>query len=96
MEEEQEDEPIEGEEYAEDIAQPKQDEHEYSLEKCQRRLESNLRKDDMVRAKKWVGRIDQAEIGRVISELNVEHVANLMSIADIDICICETRLKETL
>jgi hypothetical protein len=94
MEEEQEDEPIDGEQNAEDIAQPEQDEQmetedeEYS-KKCQRRLQSNLHKYDMVRTKKWMRRIDQAEMGRVIAEMDVRNVANLMSMADTDIGIFE-------
>jgi hypothetical protein len=91
----EEEEPIEGEQHPEDIAQPEQDEQmetddseEYS-KKCQRRLESNLHKYDMVRAKKWMRRIDQAEIGRIIGELEIKNVANLMSMADTDIGIFE-------
>jgi hypothetical protein len=101
MEEEQEDEPPVGQQQQEednvghgheqDEQMETDDGKKYPLEKCQRRLLSNLRKDDMVRAKKWVSRIDQAEIGQVVAELDVENVANLLSIADIDICICETR-----
>jgi hypothetical protein len=97
MEEEQEDEPIGQEQYAEDNAQPEQDEQmdtegeEYPLEKCQRRLQSNLRKDNKERTKKWMGRIDRAEIGQVIAELDVRNVANLMSMADIDIFNSEAR-----
>jgi hypothetical protein len=81
----------------EGIAQPEQDEQmetegqEYPLEKCQRRLQKNLRKDNKERTKKWMGRIDRAEIGQVIAELEVENVANLMRIADIDISDCEAR-----
>jgi hypothetical protein len=96
MEVQEEDEPIEGEQDAEDIAQPGQDEQmetdseaeEYS-KKCQRRLQSNLHKYDMVRAKKWMRRIDQSQIGRILAELDVQNVANLMSMADTDIGIFE-------
>jgi hypothetical protein len=94
IEEEPEDEPIEQEQHAEDIAQPEQDEQmatedeEYS-EKCQRRLQSNLHKYDMVRTKKWMHRIDQSEIGRIIAEMEIKNVANLMSMADTDIGIFE-------
>jgi hypothetical protein len=91
MEEEQENEPIDAEQHAEDIAQPEQEEQmetddskEYS-EKCQRRLESNLHKYDMVRTKKWMRRIDQAKIGRIIAEMDIRKVANLMSMAKTDI-----------
>jgi hypothetical protein len=90
MEEKQEDE-------LEDIAQPEQDtqmeteDRKYPLEKCQRRLQKNLRKDNKERTKKWMGRIDRADIGQVIIEMEVENVANLMRIADIDICKCEAR-----
>jgi hypothetical protein len=100
MEEEQEDEPIDGEQNAEDIAKPGQDEQmeteseKYPLEKCQRRLEKNLRKDNKERTKKWIGRIDRADIGQVIAELDVENVANLMHIADIDISDCEARYQD--
>jgi hypothetical protein len=44
----------------------------------------------MVRTKKWMRRIDQAEIGRIIGELEIKNVANLMSMADTDIGIFET------
>jgi hypothetical protein len=99
MEDEDEEGEVPMEEEPEDIAQPEQDEQmetegnefEYPLEKCQRRLQSNLRKDNKERTKKWVGRIDQSDIGRVIAELEVENVANLMRIADIDISDCEAR-----
>jgi hypothetical protein len=102
MEEEQEDEPNDGEQQAEleGNTQPEQDEQmetdedKYPLEKCQRRLHSNLRKDNKERTKKWVGRIDQAEIGQVIAELDVENVANLIRIADIDISYCEARYQD--
>jgi ribonuclease HII len=97
MDVQEEDEPNDGEQHPEDIAQPEQDEQmetddskEYS-EKCQRRLQSNLHKYDMVRTKKWMRRIDQAEIGRIIAELEIKNVANLMSMADTDIgCFEET------
>jgi hypothetical protein len=92
MEEEQEheEEPNDGELHLEDIAQPEQEheEQEYS-KKCQRRLESNLHKYHMVRAKKWMRRIDQSEIGRIIAELEIKNVANLMSMADTDIGLFE-------
>jgi hypothetical protein len=92
MEEEQEQEDeAKREQHAEEITQREQDEQmeteggEYPLEKCQRRLESNLRKDNMERTKKWMNRIDQAEIGRVIAEMEVGNVAKLMSMANTDI-----------
>jgi hypothetical protein len=101
MEDEDEDEDEEGEvpmeDEQEDIAQPEQDEQmetegrEYPLEKCQRRLQSNLRKVNKERTKKWMGRIDRADIVQVIAELDVENVANLLNIADIDISDCEAR-----
>jgi hypothetical protein len=64
---------------------------EYPLNKCQRHLESNLRKFEIERTKKWMSRIDQTEIGQVITEMDVENVAHLMIMADIDICRCEER-----
>jgi hypothetical protein len=97
LEEEQEAEPNEHEQQNEEnIVRPGQEEQmemetenkEYS-EKCQRRLQSNLHKYDMVRTKKWMRRIDQAEIGRIIAELEIKNVANLMSMADTDIGIFE-------
>jgi N12 class adenine-specific DNA methylase len=100
-EQEQEEEPNEHEQQnEEDIVRPEQEEQmemetedkEYS-EKCQRRLQSNLHKYDMVRTKKWMRRIDQAEIGigQIIAELEIKNVANLMrmSMADTDIGIFE-------
>jgi hypothetical protein len=97
---ENEDEPIDGEQqHSEDItqAEPEQNSQmetegrEYPLEKCQRRLQSNLRKVNMERTKKWIGRIERAEISQVISEMDVQNVVNLMSMADIDIFNCEAR-----
>jgi hypothetical protein len=81
----------------EGITQPEEDEQmetedrQYPLEKCQRRLQKNLSKDNMERTKKWMGRIDRAQIGQVITEIDIENVANLMRIADIGICKCEAR-----
>ena len=92
MEEEQheEDEPIQPEQQDEE-EQMEVEGEEYPLGKCQRRLQANLHKDDMVKTKKWMGRIDKTAIGQVITDMDVQNVANLMSMADIDICICEAR-----
>jgi hypothetical protein len=97
MEEEQEDESNEREQQnEEDNAQSEREEQmetenkEY-LEKCQRRIKSNLRKNAIIRTKKWVSRIDQTEIGQVIAKLDIQNVAQLMSMARADICFSETR-----
>jgi hypothetical protein len=63
----------------------------YTLEKCQRRLNSALRRGQMERAKKWIGRIDGTEIGQVITEMEVENMTKLVGMANKDIAICKTR-----
>jgi hypothetical protein len=93
---EEEDEPIgpeqhDDEEEQQEEEQMETDEREYPLERCERHLESNLREFEMERTKKWMSRIDQPEIVRIIAKMDVENVANLMTMANIDICNSEAR-----
>jgi hypothetical protein len=64
---------------------------DYPLEKCQRRLNSALRREQMERAKKWIGRIDGTEIGQVITEMDVENMTKFVGMANKDIANCKTR-----
>jgi hypothetical protein len=66
---------------------------EYPLEKCQRRLDSCLRKEQLERAKKWMRRVERTEIGQIIVEMNVGNVTKLMEMANDDIGISERRWK---
>jgi hypothetical protein len=63
----------------------------YPLKRCERHLVSNLREFEMERTKKWMSRIDQPKIGRIIVKMDVENVANLMTMGNIDICNSEAR-----
>jgi predicted Zn-dependent protease len=68
---------------------------EYPLDKCQRRLDSSLQKGQMERAKKWMERIDAAEIVQVIAEMDKENMTKLVEMANCDIGISKRRYKFT-
>jgi hypothetical protein len=64
---------------------------EWPFKKCQRRLNSALRRGQMERAKKWMERIEATEIDQVITEMNKGNMTKLVGMANSDIGINKRR-----